>query len=152
LKPLETVRSAIENGLKVKSGYEKALAAAADARSKIESGQSMENILGEGQVIEKQTGLTRTATNKVDPLVLDAIFNMPRPEVGEVVVREVSTYTGDVVLVKLDKVNLPETIEQSRIEAIKRQWRQNVALSEFDAALSHMRSSIDLYVNPRILQ
>jgi peptidyl-prolyl cis-trans isomerase D len=152
LKPLETVSSAIENGLKLKAGHEKALAAAVDARSKIESGAAIESVLSKGQTVERQNGLTRTAVGKVDPFVLEAVFNMPQPDTDRVVVREVSTYTGDVVLVMLDKVSMPENIEQGRVDAIKRQWRQDVANREFDAALDYLRSSADLYINPRALQ
>lgn len=152
LRPLGEVRTAIENGLKLKAGHEKALLAAIDARSKIEAGQTIESILPKGQKVEKPGGLTRKDVSKVDPFVLDAVFNMPQPEAGRVVVKEVSTYTGDVELIILDKIRLPEDIEQGRIDAIKRQWRQDVANREFDAALSYLRFSADVHVNPKIIQ
>jgi len=152
LRPLETVRSAIENGLKLKAGHEKALAAATEARLKIESGAAIESVLSKGQKVERPGGLTRQSASKVDRSVLNAAFNMPQPGADRVVVREVSTYAGDVVLVKLEKVSPPATIEQSRIDAIKRQWRQDVASREFDAVLDNIKSSVDLYVNPRAIQ
>ena len=152
LRPLEEVRSAIENGLRLRAAHEKALAAAIDARSKIEMGQSIKDVLSKGQKVEKQSGLTRRDVSKVDPLILEATFNMPHPEAGKVVAKEVPTYTGDVMLVMLDKVSVPKSIEQTRIDAIKRQWRQDVASREFDAVLYHMRSSADIYVTPRAIQ
>jgi peptidyl-prolyl cis-trans isomerase D len=152
LRPLSEVRSAIENGLKLKAGHERALAAAIDIKAKIEAGQAVESVLHEGLKVEKLDGLTRKDTSKVDPLVLEAVFNMPQPEAGRVVVKEVSTYTGDVALVLLDKITAPENIEQGRIDAIKNQWRQDVANREFDATLNHLKASADLYVNPRALQ
>jgi peptidyl-prolyl cis-trans isomerase D len=152
LRPLQEVRSAIEEGLKLKAGHEKALAAAADARMKIEMGQTIESALSRAQKVEKPGGLTRKDVSKVGPFVLEAVFNMPQPEAGRVVVREVSTYTGDVKLVMLDKVSRPENIEQGRIDAIKRQWRQDVANREFDAVLEYLKTSADVYVNPRAIQ
>lgn len=152
LRSLEEVRPAIENGLKLIAGHEKALAAAATARSKIEMGQTIESVLSRGQKVEKSGGLTRKDVTKVGPLVLEAVFNMPQPEAGHVVVREVSTYTGDVKLVMLDKIRRPENIEQERIDVIKRQWRQEVANREFDAALEYLKTSADLYINPRAIQ
>ncbi len=152
LRPLETVRSAIENGLKLKAGHEKALAAATEARSKIEAGAAIESVLSKGQTVERPGALTRKAVSKVDRSVLDAIFNMPQADADRIVVRQVSTYAGDVVLVKLEKVSPPATIEQSRIDAIKRQWKLDVANREFDAVLDNIKSSVDLYLNPRAIQ
>jgi len=152
LRPLETVRSAIENGLKLKAGHEKALAAATEARTKIESGATIESVLSKGQTVERPGALSRTDVNKVDRSVLDTVFNMPQPDADRVVIREVSTYAGDVVLVKLEKVSPPATIEQSRIDTIKRQWKQDVATREFNAVLDNIKSSADLYVNPRAIQ
>ena len=96
--------------------------------------------------------MTRKDVNKVDPLVLGAVFNLPKSEAGHNVAKEVSTYSGDVMLVVLDKVSAPENIDQALIDATRRQWKQDVASREFAAVLEHMKTSADLYINPRTLQ
>jgi len=119
---------------------------------RIESGESIESVVGPGQVLDKAGLLARNDTSKVDPQVLDTLFKMPQPEAGKVVAREISMFTGDVMLVMLEKVVTPVTIEQSRIDSVKSQLKQDAASQDFSAALLSLRESADIYLNQRVLQ
>jgi len=105
LLPLDSVRSAIENNLKLKKSHEKTLAAAREAKTKINAGKAtVKDIVSAGVRLEKSDLLTRKDTTKVDPMVLEVAFNMSVPEEGKVTAKDVAMSAGAVVLVILEEV------------------------------------------------
>lgn len=153
LQPLETVRAAIEQNLRLKKSHENTLAAAREAREKINAGQStVAELVGKGVTLEKHDMLTRKDTTKVDPMVLDAAFSMSLPEAGKVVANDVAMYSGDVALVILEEVRAPEQITQDQIEQVKSQLKQDVANLEFLAALNSVKDKASLKLNPKAFQ
>lgn len=152
LRPLEEVRSAIENTLRVQKAHQLALQAAQAAKVRVESGESLMNIAGSGQVLEKTGVLKRSDSGKVDQQVLDVVFKLPRPEEGRPAVSEVSMYNGDVMLVVLGKVLTPENIEQSSIDSFKNQYMRDTASQDLNAALLSLRTTADIRLNQRLFE
>ena len=152
LRPLEEVRPVIENALRRQKGQQLALDAAQAAKARIEAGESIEALVAGGQVLDRPGVLKRSDTGKADPQVLEALFKLPPAEAGKTSVTEVATFTGDVMLVVLDKIITPEKIEQSRIDSMKAQLRRDVASQEFNAALLSLRQSADIYLNQSLTQ
>ena len=153
LLPLDSVRSAIENNLKLKKSHEKTLAAAREAKTKINAGQvAIKDVISAGVTLEKSDLLTRKDTTKVDPMVLDAAFNMSLPEEGKLTAKDVAMSAGDVALVILEEVYTPINIDQAKIDTIKKQLQKDVSTMEFNTALSAIREKADLHINAKIFQ
>ena len=153
LLPLDSVRSAIENNLKLKKSHEKTLAAAREAKTKINAGKAtVKDIVSAGVTLEKSDLLTRKDTTKVDPMVLEAAFNMSVPEEGKVTAKDVAMSAGDVALVILEEVHTPDNIDQAQIDTIKKQLQQDVSNMEFTTALSAIREKADVHINSKVFQ
>ena len=153
LLPLDAVRPAIENNLKLKKSHENTLAAAREAKIKINAGELLVNdVVANGITLEKIEVLTRKDNKKVDPMVLEAAFKMSAPEDGKLIANEVAMYSGDVALVILEQVLTPDNIDQAKIDAVKNQLRQDISTIEFNTALNAIRDKADLYINSKILQ
>ena len=153
LLPLDAVRPAIENNLKLKKSHENTLAAAREAKTKINAGELLVNdVVANGITLEKIEVLTRKDNKKVDPMVLEAAFKMSAPEDGKLIANEVAMYSGDVALVILEQVLTPDNVDQAKIDAVKNQLRQDISTIEFNTALNAIRDKADLYINSKILQ
>ena len=153
LQPLDNVRSAIEKNLRLRKSHENTLAAAREAKAKINAGQAaVADMVATGVTLEKPDMLTRKDTTQVDPMVLQAAFNMPMPEAGKVVANDVAMYSGDVALVILEEVHTPTEITQEQIDAIKGQLKQDLASREFAMALNSIKDKADLHINSKVLQ
>lgn len=153
LLPLDTVRSIIEKNLKLKKSHENTLAAAREAKTKINTGLvTVKGILGAGITLEKSDMLTRKDTTKVDPMVLDTAFSMSAPEDGKVIANDVAMTAGDVALVILEEVRTPDNIDQAQINTIKSQLQRDLSSVEFNTALSAIREKADLHINDKIFQ
>ncbi|MES0328480.1 MAG: SurA N-terminal domain-containing protein [Gammaproteobacteria bacterium] len=153
LLPLDSVRSAIENNLKLKKSHERTLAAAREAKTKINAGQTaIKDIISAGIRLEKSDLLTRKDTTKVDPMVLEVAFNMSVPEEGKVTAKDVAMSAGDVALVILEEVHTPDNIDQAQIDTIKKQLQQDVSNMEFTTALSAIREKADVHINSKVFQ
>ena len=153
LLPLDSVHSAIENNLKLKKSHEKTLAAAREAKTKINEGQVViKDIVTAGIKLEKSDMLTRKDTAKIDPMVLDAAFNMSAPESGKVIANDVAMSSGDVALVILEEVHVPDNVDQAQIDTIKKQLQQDVSNMEFTTALSAIRERADVHINSKVFQ
>ena len=77
---------------------------------------------------------------------------MSVPEAGKVTVADVAMYSGDVALVILEEVLVPENIDQAKIDDIKRQLNQSISNSEFEMALNAIKEKASVHINPKTLQ
>jgi peptidyl-prolyl cis-trans isomerase D len=152
VRPFDEVKSSIENVLRLRKGHDLTLAAGISAKEKIESGQTINSVLSSNQKIERPGPIKRNDMTRVDRKILDAAFSMYLPEDGKVAAKEVALDSGDVVLVVLEKVNKPESIDYSRLDIIKRQLGQDIAEREFLASLESLKDSADINRNPKALQ
>ena len=153
LLPLDSIRPGIENNLKLKKSHENALAAAREAKTKINAGEwQLNDVVANGITLEKIEKLTRKDSKKVDGMILDAAFKMSAPEVGRLTAKEVEMYSGDVALVVLEQVQTPDNVDQAKIDAIKSQLSRDVSMVEFNTALNAIREKADLHINSKILQ
>jgi peptidyl-prolyl cis-trans isomerase D len=151
-KPLQQVRSEIENILRMKAAHAVVMAAAEDAKNKIITGASAENVLAEDQSIEGPFTIKRTAPGNVDPMVAGAAFEMPYPENDKPSVQVVNLISGDVALVLVDKVTTPVDVAKDQIDAVRQQRKNDVANSDFDFALSAIKDAAEIQRNTSLLQ
>lgn len=151
-KPLQEVKSDIENILRMKAAHAVIMAAAEDAINKIIGGASVESVLEKNQNIEGPFTVKRTDPGNVDPLIVGAAFQMPYPENGKPSVQVVNLISGDVALVLLDKVTTPVDIAKDQIDTVKKQRKTDVANSDFDFSLSAIKDAAEIQRNTSLLQ
>ncbi len=150
--PLEAVSSKIENIVKVQNGHKQTKAAALDVKSRIEAGESIDTLKGDGINIEVITSLSRRDSAKVsEPSILYNAFDITLAQDGKPSVKEVDLMTGDVALVVLTKVNPPDVIAQDKLEAVKSEALRENATRDFTNALLAIKDSADIQVNKRML-
>ena len=153
LQPLDNVRTAIENSLRLQKSHENTMAAARSVMAKINAGQAgVSELVTAGISLETSELLTRKDAAKIDPMILEAAFNMSEPEEGKVIAIDVSMLSGDVALVIVDEVSTPENIEQAKIDLIKSQLERDVSNREFSSALTALKDKADLHINSKVLQ
>jgi peptidyl-prolyl cis-trans isomerase D len=156
--PLATVKSKIENILKVQKGHERTKAAALAAKVKLESAESPESILElmkseEGVSVSEIKALSRTESTRVsDPSILSSAFEMPVSQDDKSGAKIVDLVSGDVAIVILKKVNVAEAGTKEQLELVKRGIVSDKAISEFTGALELIKSNADIDKNTRILE
>ncbi len=150
---LETVKSKVENILKAQQGHERTKAAAMVAKTKLESGATLDSIKAEGVSVVDVKSLARTENERVgDPLILRNAFDMPIIEDGKPRVKIVDLLSGDVAIVVLTKVNVAEVTAKDKLDLVKREITSDKAVREFTGALDLMRNNADIDKNIRILE
>ncbi|MCW8830151.1 MAG: SurA N-terminal domain-containing protein [Gammaproteobacteria bacterium] len=153
LLPLDTVDSAIRSNLKLEKAHKNTLAAAREAKAKINAGElAIEDVVSNSVRYETMDMLTRENTAKIDPAILQAAFDLSAPEEGKLNAVDVALNSGDVALVILEAVHTPDNIDQAKIDAIKLQLKQDLSTREFSTVLNALRDRADLYINPKALQ
>jgi peptidyl-prolyl cis-trans isomerase D len=134
--PLADVRSKIENILKVQAGHKQTMAAAMDIKSKIEAGAQVADLESEGVTVEVIKSIGRRDNSKVsDPSILRNAFDMTPAEDKKATVKEVDLISGDVALVVLDNVNMPENILPGQQDLVKSEVLRENAIRDFSSAL-----------------
>jgi len=152
LKPLQLVKQQIIATLKNQQGHATAMAAADEARAKLASGESVKSVLSKRVKLDKKGKVSRTEAAGLSQLLIEHIFRMDKPTVGKSAYKTVDTFAGEIIIVKLDKVNIPEKIEQSQLDVIKSQLNQQVAYGEFDATITSLTDSANIRRNLKVLQ
>ncbi len=151
-KPLQEVRVQIEEALRERAARSIAMTAAEQAKSQILAGTPAEDVLADGQRIEGQITIKRTDTNKADPMIIDAAFQMPHPQKDRPSVQVVNTLSGDVAVVLLDKVDVPDELDDAQIATVKSQRQSEVADSEFDFVIDTIKGAAEIERNNDLLQ
>jgi len=151
--PLDSVKSQIVTSLKAQSGFQKTMDAALAAKAELESGAALASVVATGVTVADPVLVTRSDFSKVgDPSLINAVFDMPAPNDGETVVKEVTLLTGDVALVVLTKVVTPEVIAEDKKALIKQELKRQVATDEFGAVLNAIKAKADIEINSRLLK
>ncbi len=151
-KPLEEVSSDIEKILRLKAAHGTTMAAAEEAKNQIVSGTSAESVITANQRVEGYGAIKRTDVNKVDPMVVDAAFQMPYPQDGKPSVQVVNMISGDIAVVLIDKVTVPTEIAKDQIDAVRQQRKSDVANSDFDFVLTTIKDAAEIQRNTSLLQ
>jgi len=151
-KPLQEVRSDIENILRLKAAHEITMTAAEEAKNKIFAGAAAETVLADNQVIDGPYTVKRTAPGTVDPMVVGAAFQMPYPENNKPSFQVVNLVSGEIALVLLDKVTTPVEIANDQIKAVRQQLENDVANSDFEFALATLKDAAEIQRNTGLLQ
>lgn len=152
MKPLETVKAEIDNSLRMKKAHDRKMAAAEEAKSRISSGDTAENVLSENQRVEDYGTLKRADIGKVDPSIVEAVFRMPHPKDGKPSTRVVNMMSGDIALVLLDKVTTPAEVTPEQINAVLQQRKSDVANTEFDYVITAVKDAAEIQRNTSLLQ
>jgi peptidyl-prolyl cis-trans isomerase D len=151
-KPLQEVRSDIENILRLKAAHEVTMAAAEAAKNQIFAGAAAETVLADNQIVEGPETVKRSDPGKVDPVVVGAAFQMPYPENDKPSIQVVNMVSGDIALVLLDKVTTPVEIANDKIKAVRQLLENDVANSDFDFALATLKDAAEIQINTSLLQ
>lgn len=143
--PLEDVSSKIENILKVQNGHKQTMAAAIEIKSKIEAGESAENFKADGVNVEVIKSIGRKETARVsDPSILRNAFDMMPGQDEKVSIKEVDLISGDVALIVLDKVNLPDSISQGQLDLVESEALRENAIRDFSSALLVIKENANI--------
>jgi len=149
---IESVSTKIENIIKVKNGHEQTKVAAFSVKEKIEAGESIDSVKGEGVSVEVVTSLGRNDRAKVaDPLILSNAFDLAKSEGDKPSLKMVDLLSGDVALVVLDKISLASDIAQDKLDLVENQYLRENAVRAFSSALLSIKESADIEKNTRII-
>ena len=151
--PLATVKSKVENILKVQKGHERTKAAALAVKAKLESGGTLESVKAEGVDVVEIKSLARAENARVsDPLILSNTFDMPINEGDKPNLKIVDLLSGDVAIVVLNKVNIAAVTAKDKLDLVEREIVSDKAVREFTGALDLIKSHADIDENTRILE
>lgn len=150
--PLADVRSKIENILKVQAGHKQTMAAAMDVKAKIEAGTSVAELESEGVAVDVIKSIGRRDNTKVsDPSILQNAFDMVLTQDKKPSVEAVDLMSGDVALVVLDKVNLPDDIPQGQQDLVKSEVLRENAIRDFSSALLVIKEDAEIDRNMKLV-
>jgi len=143
--PLAEMSSRIENILKVQAGHKQTMAAAMEVKKKIEAGAPVADLESDGVTIEVIKSIGRRDNAKVkDPSILHNAFDMVLAQDNTASVKEVDLISGDVALIVLDKVNMPEDILPGQQELVKSEVLREKAIRDFSSALLVIKESANI--------
>jgi peptidyl-prolyl cis-trans isomerase D len=98
-KELAEVAATIREELKTEGARAKAAAEAAEALAALDSGRALEQVITQKKATLKAPGLVKRNTPDIDPRVLAAVFQLPRPAEGQASRTSVPLPDGNVALV-----------------------------------------------------
>jgi peptidyl-prolyl cis-trans isomerase D len=151
-QPLQEVRSKIENIIRAEKGHQQTLQAALDAKTRLEQGEAIDSVTGDGIKLDKFTAVSKKDRQKVnDPQILTEAFSMQAKSEGEPEIRQVDLFSGDVALVVLDKVNLPPGMSSDDIDSVRSEIIRDDATRDFSAVLLAIKNSADIERNKRVI-
>ncbi|MGB5454619.1 MAG: SurA N-terminal domain-containing protein [Gammaproteobacteria bacterium] len=151
-KPLEEVSAELENTLRSRAAHTSAMTAAEQMKNQIVEGVSAEDLLAGNQRIEDKVTIKRTDAGKVDPMIIEAAFQMPYPQKDKPSVQVVNLSSGDIVVVLLDKVTTPAEIAQDQKNAVKQQRSNDIANTEFEYVITTIKDAAEIERNTDLLQ
>lgn len=150
--PFTEVRARIENILKVQAGHKQTMDAAMQVKAKIEAGTSVADLESEGVTVEVIKAIGRRDNAKVsDASILQNAFDMTLAQDNKPSVKAVDLMSGDVALIVLDKVSLPESIPQGQQALVKSEILRENAIRDFSSALLVIKEDAEIDRNMKLV-
>jgi hypothetical protein len=85
-------------------------------------------------------------------MIIETAFKMPYPDEAKPSVQVVNAFSGDVVVVLVDKVTTPAEIADAKISSVRQQRENDLANSEFDFAMTAIKDTAEIQRNTDLLQ
>ena len=107
----------------------------------------------DGIQIEVMASLGRIDNVKVsDPAILHTAFEIAANQNEAPAVKEIDLTSGDVALIVLTKVNVPDNIAKNRLDLVKRDVLRDNASRVFSSTVLLIKESADIDKNTRLIE
>ena len=151
--PLEDVTSKIENILKLQNGREKTKTAALKVKAKLEAGDSVDSQKVDGITVANVKGVGRKDFNKVSsPAILNGAFEISPNQDGSPSYKVIDLNTGDVALLILISVIVPDNIAEDKLQLVKNEALRENAIRDYTNTIVSMKDKADIEKNIRIIE
>jgi peptidyl-prolyl cis-trans isomerase D len=148
--PLQEVSERIEKIIKVQKGHEQTVEAALAAKARLEDGEPVDALQADGVTIKRYKDVARNDRQQInDAYVLREAFKLSK-EGEKPVIARLDLVSGDVALLMLDKVNVPEELTQNELELVRSEWVRDAALRDVSAMMLAFKNQADIQVNKRL--
>lgn len=138
-QPLEQVREGIVQRLQAEKAAEQAKADGEALVARLKAGEDV------GTLDWKTFEAAGRAAEGVDPAVLQAVFRMPHPVEGKSTHGGVALGNGDYVVLQLDGVAQPESLDDPQLlPEYRRFLASRSGQLQFNAYLDHLRATADI--------
>ena len=138
-QPLEQVREGIVQRLQAEKAAEQAKAEGEALVARLTAGEEV------GTLDWKTFEAAGRAAEGVDPAVLQAVFRMPHPVEGKSTHGGVALGNGDYVVLQLDGVAQPESLDDPQLlPEYRRFLASRSGQLQFNAYLDHLRATADI--------
>ena len=138
-QPLEQVREGIVQRLQAEKAAEQAKAEGEALVARLKAGEDV------GTLDWKTFEAAGRAAEGVDPAVLQAVFRMPHPVEGKSTHGGVALGNGDYVVLQLDGVAQPESLDDPQLlPEYRRFLASRSGQLQFNAYLDHLRATADI--------
>lgn len=147
-KELAEVAATIREELKAEGARAKAAADAAEALAALDSGRALEQVITQKKASLKAPGLVRRTTPDIDPRVLTAVFQLPRPAEGQASRTSVPLPDGSVAVVVSTAVQDGDWTAAPEADKAKQaaRLRESVAGAEFLAYRADLEKRIEVEI------
>jgi peptidyl-prolyl cis-trans isomerase D len=149
---LEKVRASLTKQLQHEKAEALTVTRARDVKDQIMAGKPASSFVANGVKLDKPILLKRTDTKKLNPAALQLAFEMIKPQANKVTAAETVLDGTDVAVIILHKVVIPQKVEKSQLDAIKRRRQSDFATSEYKAALSEISAGFKIEKNSKVLK
>jgi peptidyl-prolyl cis-trans isomerase D len=149
LQPLESVKEAVIQALKIKKGREIAQSRGQELLQAIQQGQTMDTVAADAGLPIFNADFIERTSSVVDPEVASAAFSMPRPEDGTPLFEAVTIANGDYSIIELSDVQIKEN-DATRSEAteLAKALAESNASYEFQALVQSLTEEASVVRTP----
>jgi peptidyl-prolyl cis-trans isomerase D len=152
-KPIAEVRAQITDELKKERGTAEAVKAAQNAKQKLESGTSFDDVARELGVTAEAARFIGRDDPAVPNQIRQATFDAAKPAAGKPIVRTVQLDTGGAAVVQItdSRVDAGESNPQMQV-ARKRQVAAQQGMSDVSAYVQELRRTAKVVKNPQAFE
>jgi peptidyl-prolyl cis-trans isomerase D len=150
--PLETVRSTIAESIRITKGQEITSKLATELIEKLQQGAAIDDVLQDGITDEGTQTIDKKSIGEFDRYFVREIMTMPSPADGKSSYRKINLGSGDVAVVILQKVILPEKIDDAVFARTKSQFKRAIAAEDFGAILTAYKNRAAIHINQKIFE
>ncbi len=144
-KPLEEVTDEIKGAIAVRKAAEQATTEGKKLLADLQAGASLEKIASEHSLELKNPGALKRDDSSVAFTLMQHVFNLPRPDTGQVIKDGMEMPDGTYVLLELSEVK-EDAAELDDEKAAQLSQRVNYGRREFNAVIDAIRQTADVQI------
>ncbi len=148
--PLSAVRNQVVESIKIAKGEKITSEIAEQLIAELKQGKTIDDLVKPGIELQEKQTISKSTLGNIDKLIAKTVLEMQPPAENEPVYQHINLASGDGALIILQKVSVPEQVDEKIVAQVKSRYLKARANEDFNVTLDSLKNKSTIHINQKV--